>query len=157
MFGVLHALGLAAYRIGVHLAALVRHPKARKAVTGRRGWEDRLARAARSASPDRQGEWIHLHCASFGEFEQGAPVLAALRERAPERPILLTFFSPSGIESVPPDVADHVDYLPLDSPRPALAALIPRRTRSSSNMNCGQVSCPLDGGRMPSSYGRSAV
>ena len=40
-----------------------------------------------------------------------------LRERAPERPILLTFFSPSGIESVPPDVADHVDYLPLDSPR----------------------------------------
>ena len=117
MFGVLHALGLAAYRIGVHLAALVGHPKAKKAVKGRRGWEDRIARAARSAGPDRQGEWIHLHCASFGEFEQGAPVLDALRERAPERPILLTFFSPSGIESVPPDVADHVDYLPLDSPR----------------------------------------
>ena len=72
----------------------------------------------------------HLHCASFGEFEQGAPVLAALRERAPERPILLTFFSPSGIESVPPDAADHVDYLPLDSPRAMrrFQALIPADT-----------------------------
>ena len=60
MFGVLYALGLAAYRTGVHLAAAVGHPKARKAVTGRRGWEDRLAQAARNAGPDRRGEWIHL-------------------------------------------------------------------------------------------------
>ena len=85
MFGVLHAVGLAAYRIGVHLAALVRHPKARKSVTGRR--------VGRTGSPEPPGvpapidrERIHLHCASFGEFEQGAPVLAALRERGRSAP-----------------------------------------------------------------------
>lgn len=117
MFGFLHAMGLAAYRTGVYLAAMTGHPKARKAIAGRRGWEHRLAHAAAVADADRRGQWIHIHCASLGEFEQGAPVLSALRERAPNRPLLLTFFSPSGMESVPPGVADHVDFLPLDSRR----------------------------------------
>jgi 3-deoxy-D-manno-octulosonic-acid transferase len=61
-----------------------------------------------------------MHCASLGEFEQGRPVLEAIREQYPETAILLTFFSPSGFE-IRKDYegADYVFYLPLDSKRNA--------------------------------------
>ncbi|HQB23615.1 MAG TPA: glycosyltransferase N-terminal domain-containing protein, partial [Bacteroidales bacterium] len=39
-----------------------------------------------------------MHCASLGEFEQGRPLLSAIREKYPDKKILLTFFSPSGYE-----------------------------------------------------------
>lgn len=65
----------------------------------------------------KMGPWFHVHCASLGEFEQGAEVLAALRRRQPNRPILLTFFSPSGVEGVSAEEADHIDYLPFDLPQ----------------------------------------
>lgn len=59
---------------------------------------------------------IWMHCASLGEFEQGRPVIEALRGQYPGCKILLTFFSPSGYE-VRKDYegADHVFYLPMDS------------------------------------------
>lgn len=61
-----------------------------------------------------------MHCSSLGEFEQGRPVLEALRETHPGHKILLTFFSPSGYE-VRKDYkgADWVFYLPMDGPRNA--------------------------------------
>ena len=117
MFGLLYPLGPGIFRVGLHLAALFGHQKARTAVTGRRGWAERLAVAANTAANEKPGPWIHVHCASLGEYEQAAPLLEALRDRAPERPLLLTFFSPSGREAVPADAADHVDYLPLDTLR----------------------------------------
>lgn len=57
-----------------------------------------------------------MHCASLGEFEQGRPVLEALREQYPGHKFLLTFFSPSGYE-VRKDYkgADLIAYLPMDS------------------------------------------
>ena len=117
MFGLLYPLGPGIFRVGLHLAALFGHQKARTAVTGRRGWAERLAVAANTAANEKPGPWIHVHCASLGEYEQAAPLLEALRDQAPERPLLLTFFSPSGREAVPADAADHVDYLPLDTQR----------------------------------------
>ncbi len=57
-----------------------------------------------------------MHCASLGEFEQGRPLLEALRQRAPRHKILLTFFSPSGYEprrNYP--LANWVYYLPADT------------------------------------------
>jgi len=58
-----------------------------------------------------------FHAASLGEFEQGRPVIEAFRGKYPHYKILLTFFSPSGYE-VRKDYkgADHVFYLPLDTP-----------------------------------------
>lgn len=57
-----------------------------------------------------------MHCASVGEFEQGRPVLEALKKARPDVPILLTFFSPSGYEARKGfALATHVDYLPPDS------------------------------------------
>ena len=57
-----------------------------------------------------------MHCASLGEFEQGRPLLEAIREREPSSYIVLSFFSPSGYE-VTKDYkgVDLVLYLPMDS------------------------------------------
>ncbi|QKJ32711.1 3-deoxy-D-manno-octulosonic acid transferase [Mucilaginibacter mali] len=58
--------------------------------------------------------WFHF--ASLGEFEQGRPVLEALKAKYPAKPIVVTFFSPSGYEirkNTP--LADAVYYLPLDT------------------------------------------
>jgi len=57
--------------------------------------------------------WIH--CASLGEFEQGRPLIEAIRSGYPRHKILLTFFSPSGYE-IRKDYkgADWVFYLPMD-------------------------------------------
>ncbi|WP_170110052.1 3-deoxy-D-manno-octulosonic acid transferase [Kordia periserrulae] len=59
---------------------------------------------------------IWFHTASLGEFEQGLPVLEALKAQYPNHKFLLTFFSPSGYE-VKKDsgVADIITYLPLDT------------------------------------------
>jgi len=59
---------------------------------------------------------IWFHFASLGEFEQGRPVLEALRAKYPGDKIVITFFSPSGYEvrkNTP--LADAVYYLPLDT------------------------------------------
>ena len=58
-----------------------------------------------------------MHCASLGEFEQGRPLLENIKLQYPEYKIVLSFFSPSGYE-VMKDYpgADHIFYLPMDSP-----------------------------------------
>src|SRR5436190_15107751 len=88
-------------------------PKARTFRTGRREQLDQLDRVA-SQSADQKLVWIH--CASLGEFEQGRPLIEALRQSNPSIRILLTFFSPSGYEIRKNyELADHVLYLPWDT------------------------------------------
>ncbi|MFN4006880.1 MAG: 3-deoxy-D-manno-octulosonic acid transferase [Chitinophagaceae bacterium] len=59
---------------------------------------------------------IWIHCASLGEFEQGRPVLEALKHTYPTTNIVLTFFSPSGYEVQKHyKGADYIYYLPADS------------------------------------------
>jgi 3-deoxy-D-manno-octulosonic-acid transferase len=63
---------------------------------------------------------IWFHFASLGEFEQGRPILEAIRNLHPEKKIAVTFFSPSGYEirkNTP--LADYVYYLPLDTAKNA--------------------------------------
>ncbi|MBB1569431.1 MAG: 3-deoxy-D-manno-octulosonic acid transferase [Capnocytophaga sp.] len=64
---------------------------------------------------DPQARYVWVHTASLGEFEQGLPVIKALRKQGYK--VLVTFFSPSGYEvrKNTPD-ADIVVYLPLDTP-----------------------------------------
>ncbi|ATA92809.1 3-deoxy-D-manno-octulosonic acid transferase [Capnocytophaga canimorsus] len=67
----------------------------------------------------QKGErYVWVHTASLGEFEQGLPVIKALKNKG--KKILVTFFSPSGYEvrKNSPD-ADMVVYLPLDTPKNA--------------------------------------
>lgn len=65
-------------------------------------------------------DWVWFHAASLGEFEQGRPVIEALKKEFPAYKILLSFFSPSGYE-IRKDyaLADEVVYLPTDTPRHA--------------------------------------
>ncbi|MDR1332556.1 MAG: 3-deoxy-D-manno-octulosonic acid transferase [Tannerella sp.] len=66
---------------------------------------------------DPNERYIWFHAASLGEFEQGRPVMEAIRRRCPQYRILLTFFSPSGYEVRKNyDGADVVCYLPFDTP-----------------------------------------
>ena len=67
-----------------------------------------------------KGPIIWVHCASYGEFEQGSPIISALKKTYPNHQIWVTFFSPSGYlhRKHHPDV-DFVSYLPLDSPNAA--------------------------------------
>jgi 3-deoxy-D-manno-octulosonic-acid transferase len=117
------------YDIGIRfysLAARIISPWNEKAaawVRGRRGWEENLRRTFSG-----EGRVVWFHCASLGEFEQGRPVMEAMREKCPAYRILLTFFSPSGYEKRKDyPVADHVMYLPLDTARNAakLTAMVP--------------------------------
>ena len=58
---------------------------------------------------------LWIHCASLGEFEQGRPLIEAIKASS-NKEILLTFYSPSGYE-IRKDYphADYVYYLPLDT------------------------------------------
>jgi len=65
---------------------------------------------------DRQAKYIWFHAASLGEFEQGRPIIEAIRKQYPHYKILLTFFSPSGYEVRKNyDGADVICYLPFDT------------------------------------------
>ena len=111
--------GLQLYQAGVRLAALAGKTKARRWLEGRQHWQMRMRQAGISSRPV-----IWVHAASLGEFEQGRPLLEALRKAFPTYKILLTFFSPSGYE-VRKDYkgADYICYLPLDTRRNARAFL----------------------------------
>jgi 3-deoxy-D-manno-octulosonic-acid transferase len=59
---------------------------------------------------------IWFHCASLGEFEQGRPVMEALKKRQANSVVALTFFSPSGYEVRKNySGADWIGYLPFDT------------------------------------------
>ncbi|MCC6726398.1 MAG: 3-deoxy-D-manno-octulosonic acid transferase, partial [Saprospiraceae bacterium] len=102
------------YFIGIWIAGFWSE-KAKKWQKGRVGQWSRLEAVFAKQSIDNQ-QVIWMHCASLGEFEQGRPVLDALRTKYPNHKLLLTFFSPSGFE-IRKDypVVDWVFYLPPDS------------------------------------------
>lgn len=86
------------------------HPKAKKWILGRRIPLDTFR-----VPTGKKVVWFH--CASLGEFDQGLPVMNAYKEAFPESFLIVTFFSPSGMEFY--HKRDHrVDlalYLPLDT------------------------------------------
>lgn len=62
-----------------------------------------------------------MHCSSAGEFEQGKPVIEALKRDYPTHKILVSFFSPSGYGvAANYAFADIITYLPLDTHKNAL-------------------------------------
>ena len=112
---ILYTIGVGLYSLGARLAALFGNAKARLWVKGRK-----VKVLEPVERPTEQ--WIWFHAASLGEFEQGRPVIEAIKQAHPEYKILLSFFSPSGYEvrkNYP--LADEVLYLPTDTPRHAKA------------------------------------
>ena len=107
-------IGVLLYALGVRVAALFGHSKAKLWVEGR--YSPHFSKRP----SENDGDWIWFHAASLGEFEQGRPVIEALKRDFPQCKILLSFFSPSGYE-VRKDypLADEVLYLPSDTPKNA--------------------------------------
>lgn len=108
---LLYLVSVKLYAFAIVIASLF-NKKAAQWVSGRKNWKSKIA------SELKPGEKrILFHCASFGEFEQGKPVLEALKNHYPQHKIVLTFFSPSGFENKKNDpLADYVFYLPVDGP-----------------------------------------
>jgi 3-deoxy-D-manno-octulosonic-acid transferase len=123
------------------IAALF-HPKTRKWVEGQRnslqltvdglrftaggGPLNRGRRSASKLADENHSSFViqhsslaptfWFHAASLGEFEQGRPVIEAVRKYYPEAKLVLTFFSPSGYEIRKDyDQVDLVCYLPADT------------------------------------------
>lgn len=122
---LLYHLFIRLYPLMARLAALF-NPKAAKWVKGRAGIFQQLQQAF--AAEKRPVVWVH--CASLGEFEQGRPLIEALKQTHAHCAVLLTFFSPSGYEVQKNYAqADYVFYLPMDGPRNAARFLSIARPR----------------------------
>lgn len=105
-------LGIRFYALVIRLAAL-KNVKAKQWVSGRKNWEKRLKERLSSLGSENR---IWIHCASYGEFEQGRPLIESIKLKYPQYKIVLSFFSPSGYEPFKNwSGADVVCYLPLDT------------------------------------------
>lgn len=109
------------YNLGIHIYVLLVNivspfnKKARLWKDGRKNWQKKIRSVV---DPSCQTIWVH--CSSLGEFEQGRPVIEAIKEKYPDKKIVLTFFSPSGYEVRKNySGADYIFYLPIDTKRNA--------------------------------------
>lgn len=113
---ILYTLSIILFGLAIRIGSLF-PGKARLWNNGRKGLLRKIGEEIKDLPEERFSQVIWFHCASLGEFEQGRPLMERLRERYPQCVIILTFFSPSGYEiRKQTPVADHVWYLPLDTP-----------------------------------------
>jgi len=104
-----YGFGIRGFYVVMWLASWF-HAKAKKWIVGRQ-----IPLESFRVPKDKKVVWFH--CASLGEFDQGLPVMNAYKEAFPDSFLMVTFFSPSGMEFY--NKRDHqVDlalYLPLDT------------------------------------------
>ena len=105
----IYSLGVRGYSFLIRLASLW-NPKAKRWMQGRKMVWEHLDNWQRTEKP-----LYWFHCASLGEFEQGRPLIEALKNQG-ECQIVVTFFSPSGYEIRKNyALADLVTYLPRET------------------------------------------
>jgi 3-deoxy-D-manno-octulosonic-acid transferase len=104
----LYTFGIYLYSFTVFIASFF-NPKAKAWVSGRKNWKKDL--------PKTTGKVIWFHCASLGEFDQGLPLMNQIKQEDPSVFLLVTFFSPSGMEHYHKrkHQVDHAMYLPIDT------------------------------------------
>lgn len=90
MVRFLYSFGVFAYNAILAIVALFNN-KASKLVNGRVHSKTQLAQHA------FDGDWIWIHVASLGEFEQVVPIIQKIKEETSIR-IAVSFYSPSGYE-----------------------------------------------------------
>ncbi len=101
------------YYAGILLASIF-NKKAKLWINGRKNLFTDLVVKIKNHNPAQKKYWFH--CASLGEFEQGRPLIEAIKIKEPSAFIILSFFSPSGYELQKNyKGADLVTYLPADS------------------------------------------
>jgi 3-deoxy-D-manno-octulosonic-acid transferase len=110
----LYSLGLGLYYLMIFIASPF-NSKARQWIRGRTGLFKEIKKRVNA---DDNIYWFHI--SSLGEFEQGRPLIEAIKAKYPSVKILVTFFSPSGYEPRKNyKTADYIFYLPPDSKRNA--------------------------------------
>lgn len=103
-----YSLGIKFYYLLIYLASFF-NTKASLWINGRKNWRKKF-------NPNQSTQKIWFHFASLGEFEQGKPLLEAVKIQHPEKEIVITFFSPSGYEiRKDSPLGDYILYLPLDT------------------------------------------
>lgn len=116
-----------------------------------RRWLERLAIYDSESEPGV----IWFHAVSVGEAEAAFPLVRAIKERFPERPVLVTATTPTGsarIRDVLGNTVKHV-YLPYDLPdcvdrfirhyRPVLAVVLETEIWPNLYRACGKRGIPL--------------
>ncbi len=108
----LYNLVIYLYGLVIKLAS-INKIKAKQWVAGRKNWRQQLQKKISSLNSK---DIIWVHCASYGEFEQGRPLIEAIKKKHPHYKIVLSFFSPSGYEVFKDwSGAEVICYLPLDT------------------------------------------
>ncbi len=106
----LYNIFINAYVAAIKLSSFT-NKKAAKWISGRKNLFEKLQKQITAGD-----KIIWFHCSSAGELEQGLPVVERLNASYPNYKILITFFSPSGMEAA----AKHKDkyllsYIPADT------------------------------------------
>lgn len=94
------------FGFGIFIARLF-NAKAKQRYQTRNAWKSELP----------EGPYdLWMHCASLGEFDQGLPLLWEYKSTYPNAKILVTFFSPSGLNHYQKrhHCVDHACLIPLD-------------------------------------------
>ena len=112
--GFLYKIVIHLFILGMRTASLF-NQKIKKGIQGRKNWTKSLNDIPKDANV------IWFHCASLGEFDQGLPVMTALKQNTPNAFILVTFFSPSGMDHYQKreHPVDTALYLPFDTKKNA--------------------------------------
>lgn len=104
-----YGFGIRVFYLLMRFAAFF-HEKANKWIVGRQ-------KSFEGIEIPSNSKVIWFHCASLGEFDQGLPVMNALKEKDSTLFLVVTFFSPSGMEHYHKrkHSVDLALYLPLDT------------------------------------------
>ena len=108
--GILYQIGIHFFILSLRIASIF-NLKIRAGLEGRKNWISILEDIPQNA------QVIWFHCASLGEFDQGLPVMHSIKKNTPNAFILVTFFSPSGMQHFEKRThpVDKALYLPFDT------------------------------------------
>tara|TARA_B100001287_G_C22668620_1_gene524090 strand:- start:986 stop:2218 length:1233 start_codon:yes stop_codon:yes gene_type:complete len=108
--GVLYQIGIHFFTLSLRIASVF-DIKIRAGLEGRKNWISLLEDIPKNA------QVIWFHCASLGEFDQGLPVMHTMKKNVQNAFILVTFFSPSGMQHFTKRIhpVDKALYLPFDT------------------------------------------
>jgi 3-deoxy-D-manno-octulosonic-acid transferase len=111
---LLYQLFLRIYKLAITVASIW-NTKAKQMLVGRKNFWNTI-----SIHSSENKKIIWMHCASVGEYQQGLPLLQAIKQKFPQSRIVVTFFSSSGyLQFVKNDTVDNMYYLPFDSKKNA--------------------------------------
>ncbi len=106
----IYQIGIRVFILAMRIASLF-NGKIKEGIEGRKNGLKKL-----NNIPEN-GNIIWFHCASLGEFDQGLPVMTALKKTIPNAYLLVSFFSPSGMKHYQKrnHTVDQAIYLPFDT------------------------------------------